>query len=52
MKRARKASNFHGEVHFKQKEGLTIVFTGNTLPQIKQSRKGANDFIADKILCH
>ena len=32
MKRARKVSNVHGEVHFKQKQMLTIAFTGNTLP--------------------
>ena len=31
MKRARKVSNVHGEVHFKQKQRLTIDFTGNTL---------------------
>ena len=39
MKRARKVSNVHGEVHFKQKQRLTIVFTGNTLPHRKQSCK-------------
>ena len=33
MKRARKVSNVRGEVHFKQKQRLTIVFNGNTLPQ-------------------
>ena len=32
MKRARKVSNVHGELHFEQKQWLTIVFTGNTLP--------------------
>ena len=32
MKRARKVSNVHGEVHFKQKQGLIIVFAGNTSP--------------------
>ena len=32
MKRDRKVSNAHGEVHFKQKQKLTIVFTGNTPP--------------------
>ena len=32
MKRARKVSNFHGEVHSMQKQRLTVVFTGNTLP--------------------
>ena len=52
MKRARKVSNVHGEVHFKQKQTLTIGFTGNTLPHRKQSRKGAEDFIVDKIACH
>ena len=52
MKRARKVSNFHGEFHFKQKQRLTIVFTGNTLPHRKQSCKGAEDFIVDKIACH
>ena len=52
MKRARKVSNVHGEVHFKQKQRLTIAFTGNTLPHRKQSRKSAEDFIVDKIACH
>ena len=52
MKRARKVSNVHGEVHFKQKQRLTIVFTVNTLPHRKQSCKGAEDFIVDKIACH
>ena len=47
MKRARKVSNVHGEVHFKQKQRLTIAFTGNTLHHRKQSRKGAEDFIVD-----
>ena len=32
MKRARKVSNVRGEIHFKQKQRLTIVFTGNTSP--------------------
>ena len=41
MKRARKVSNVHGEVHFKQKQRLTIVFTRNTLPHRKQPYKGA-----------
>ena len=31
-KRARKVSNGHGEVHFKQKQRLIIAFTGNTPP--------------------
>ena len=52
MKRARKVSNVHGEVHFKQKQRLTIVFIGNTLPHRKQSCKGAEDFTVDKIACH
>ena len=52
MKRARKVSNVHGEVHFKQKQRLTIAFTGNTLPNRKQSCKGAEDFIVHKIACH
>ena len=52
MKTARKVSNVHGEVHFKQKQRLTIVFTGNTLPHRKQSCKGAEYFIVDKIACH
>ena len=51
MKRARRVSNIHGEVHFKQNQRLTIAFTGNTLPHRKQSRQGA-DFIFDKIACH
>ena len=48
MKRARKVSNAHTEVHFKQKQRLTIACTGNTPPQ-KAVRKGAEDFIVDKI---
>ena len=52
MKRARKVSNVHGEVHFKRKQRLTIAFTENTLPRRKQSRKGAEDFIVNKIACH
>ena len=52
MKRARKVSNVHGEAHFKQKQGLIIAFTGNKLPHRNQSRKGAEDFIVDKIACH
>ena len=39
MKRARKVSNAHGKVHFKQKQKLTIGFTGNTLPYRKQKEK-------------
>ena len=31
---------------------LTIAFTGKTLPHKRQSRKGAEDFIVDKIVCH
>ena len=52
MKRARKVSNVHGEVHLKQKQRLAIVFTGNTLPNRKQSYKDADYFIFDKIACH
>ena len=52
MKRARKVSNVHGEVHFKQKQRLTIAFTGNKLPHREQSHKSAEDFIVDKIPCH
>ena len=33
MKRARKVFNVHGEVYFKQKQKLSITFTGNTPPQ-------------------
>ena len=33
MKRAKKVSNVHGEVRFKQKQRLNIAFTGNILPQ-------------------
>ena len=51
MKRARKVSNVHGEFHFKQRQRLTIVFTGNTLLHRKQSCKGAEDFIVDKTAC-
>ena len=52
MKRARKVSNIHGEVHFKQKQRLTIVFTGNILSHRKQPCKGAEYFIVDIIACH
>ena len=52
MKRARKVSSVRGEVHFKQNQRLTIVFTGNTLPHRKQPCKGAEYFIVDKIACH
>ena len=52
MKRDRKVSNVYGQVYFKQKQRLTVAFTGNTLPYRKQSRKGAEDFIDDKIACH
>ena len=52
MKRACKVSNVHGEVHFKGKQMLTIVFNGNALPNKKQFRKSAEDFIVDKIACH
>ena len=52
MKRARKVSNFHGEVHFKQKQRLIPAVTENALPHRKQSGKGAEDFIVDKIAYH
>ena len=52
MKIARKVSNVHAEVHFRQKQRLTIALPGNTFPHRKQSRKGAEDFIVDKIACH
>ena len=52
MKRARKVCNVHGEVHFKQKQRQTIVFTGNTLPYRKQPCKGAEYFIVDTVPCH
>ena len=52
MEKARKVSNVHGEVHFKQKQSVTIVFIGNTLLHRKESCKGAEDFIDDKIACH
>ena len=52
MKRAGKVSNVHGEVHFKQKQKLTIAFTGYSFCHRKQSRKDAEDFIVDKTACH
>ena len=52
MKRARKVSDVHAEVHFKQKQRLTIAFTENTLPHRRQSCKGPEDFIVDKIAYH
>ena len=52
MKRVHQVSNIHGEVYFKQKQRLTIAFSGNGLLHRKQSRKGAEDFIVDKIACH
>ena len=52
MKRALKVSIVHSEVRFKKKQGLTTAFTGNTHHHRKQSRKGAEDFIVDKITCH
>ena len=52
MKRALKVSNVHGEAHFKQKQRVTISFLGNKLPHRKQSHKGAEDFIVDKIACY
>ena len=52
MKRARKVSNIHGEVHFKEKQRLTIVFTGYALPHRKHPSKDAEDLIVDKIAYH
>ena len=52
MKRARKVLNIHGEFHFKQKQRLNIVFTGNTLSHRKQPCKGAEYFIVDTTVCH
>ena len=52
MKRARKVSNVGGEVHFKKKQRLAIVFTGNTLPHRKQPCKDAKYFIVDTIAYH
>ena len=52
MKRACKVSNVHGEVYFKQKQRLTIAFTGKTLHHRKQSSRDAEDFIVDKTACH
>ena len=52
MERARTVSNVHGEVHFKQKQRLSIVFSGNTLPHREQSCKSAECFIVDKITCY
>ena len=52
MKRARKVSNFHGEVHFKENQSLTIVFTENTRPNRKQTRNDVEDLIVNKIACH
>ena len=52
MKRAKEVSNCRGKVHFKQKQTLTIVFTGNTLPYRKQPCKGAEYFIVHTIPCH
>ena len=49
MKRARRV---HGKVHFKQKQRLTIGFTGNTLPHRKQSCRGTEYFTIDEIACH
>ena len=49
MKRTGKVSNVHGEVCFKQKQRLTIVFTGNTVPHRNQSCKGTEDHIVYKM---
>ena len=52
MKRARKVSNLHVEVHFKQKQRLTIVFYWKYTPPKKAPCKGAEYFIVDKTACH
>ena len=52
MERASKVSNIDDEVHFKQKQRLTITFTGNTLPHRKQSCQGAEDSIVETELFH
>ena len=52
MRRTRKVSNVYGKVRFEQKQRLTIAFTGNTIHQRKQSRKGTEDFIVDKKTCN
>ena len=52
MKRASKASNVHGEFYLKQNQRLTIAYTGNRLPDKKQSRKGTGDCIVYKITYH
>ena len=41
MKKAHKVSNVDDEVHFKQKQRLTIAFTENALPHRKDSGKSA-----------
>ena len=52
MKRVRKVRNVRGEVHFKQKQRLTIFFTENTFPYRKQPYKCTEYFIVDIIACH
>ena len=52
MKSARQVSHVHGEVYFKQKQRLTIVFTENTLLHRKKPRKSAEDLVVDKIACY
>ena len=52
MKRSQKVSNVPGKVNFKQKQRLTITFTGNTLSHRKQSRKSVEYTIVDKFACH
>ena len=52
MKTARKVSNNHGEVHFKQNQKRAIAFTTNTLPLTNHSCKGAEYFFADETACH
>ena len=50
MKRARKASNIRGsfQVYFKQKKTNHGLYRNHK----KQSRKGAEYFIIDKIVCY
>ena len=45
MKRAHEVSNVYSEVHFKQKQRLTIASTGSRLPHRNQSRKSAEDLL-------
>ena len=52
MKTARKVSNVHAQVHFKQKQRRAIAFTANTLPLTNHSCKGAEYFIVNETACH